>query len=163
MADFHTKMQSEAFYAGLDEGIRFPVRVLHAHGIETGQSCEGKNGKHPAGAHGEGHSYDHPTIDLWGQPVELATAFHAMTVLTTYGLEPDSVALRWRVINGLPVEPLWRVTLAKVFPERADEQPTFVYGSTAESGLFAGTATPTGVLVPHELTGADLHDEGPTT
>ena len=144
--DFKTKMQDEAFYAALDEGIRFPVRVLHAHGVETGQSCQG----------GAGHSYEKPSIDLWGQPVELATAFHAMTVLTTYGLEPDSVALRWRVVNGLPVEPLWRVTLAKPCPERANEQPTFVYGVMA-GALTAQPQTASGFAEVH-----DLMDEGPS-
>lgn len=118
VAPWRTKMAPEAFYAELDDGIRFAVRLLHAHGIETGQSCEG----------GDGHSYEQPTIDLWGQPVELATAFHAMTVLHTYGLPVDGLALRWRVHNGMPLEPLWRITFSKACPERARERPMIVCG-----------------------------------
>lgn len=108
-----TKMAPPLFYASLDEGIRFAVRLLHANGIETGQSCEG----------GDGHSYEKPTIDLWGQPVENATAFHAVHVLHTYGLPVDGVELRWRIHHGMPLEPLWRITLAEPCRSRANEKP----------------------------------------
>ena len=39
-----TMLKEEAFYQGLDDGIRFAVRVLHAAGFETCQSCEGGPG-----------------------------------------------------------------------------------------------------------------------
>lgn len=118
---FRTEMASEAFYAELDRGIRFPVRVLHAAGIATCQSCEG----------GEGHAYEGPTVDLpeWG-PSD-ATGFAALDALNKYGLAVYSVAVVWNIERGLPHESLWRVVLRQPCPERADEMPIFVHGYKA--------------------------------
>ena len=112
-------MESEKWYSGLDDGIRFPVRVLHARGIETGQSCEG----------GEGHAYDHPTVDLLGNTP--SAGFAALAALTEYGLRVRDVALLWPVNQGLPGENFWRITLCQPWPGRADEYPMFVWNYEA--------------------------------
>ncbi len=119
-ATSHSLMGSYEFYAQLDPGIRFPVRVLHAHGIETGQSCEG----------GKGHAYDKPTVDLRDggtRPV----GFAALSALEDYGLRVADVALFWRVDKGVPVENFWRLTLRQAWPERADEVPIFEWSYRA--------------------------------
>ena len=107
--------QTDKWYAGLDAGIRFPVRVLHARGIETGQSCEG----------GDGHSYDHPTVDLLSAGRSLG--FAALSALEEYGLKVRDVALLWTVVDGLPSEQFWRITLWQAWPERAGEVPMFCW------------------------------------
>lgn len=38
---WRTKMMPDSWYLKLDRGIRFAVRVLHARGFETCQSCQG--------------------------------------------------------------------------------------------------------------------------
>ena len=118
---FRTEMASKGFYASLDNGIRFPVRVLHAAGIVTCQSCEG----------GEGHCYDGPTVDLpeWG-PSD-ATGFAALAALNQYGLGVTSVSVVWNIERGLPFESLWRIVLRRPWAERADETPMFVHGYKA--------------------------------
>ena len=115
MTAYQSHMQSDKWYAGLDEGIRFAVRVLHARSIETGQSCEG----------GEGHSYDHPTVDLLGG--NNAQGFAALAVLEEYGLRVRDVSLHWSVERSLPSERFWRLTLWQPWPERANEMPMFVW------------------------------------
>lgn len=106
-------VRSDSWYAELDEGIRFPVRVLHARGIETGQSCEG----------GDGHSYDRPTVDLFGGgPLD---GYAALTALEEYGLCVRDISLVWAVDRGLIVETFWRITFWKSWPERANEIPIF--------------------------------------
>jgi hypothetical protein len=117
-----------SWYQMLDPGIRFAVRVLHARGIETAQSCEG----------GEGHAYDHATVDLLGGG-QLPTGFAALAALEEYGLLVRGVALFWRIDKGVPVENFWRVTLLRPWPERADEVPMFEWcyratGDAAGSG-----------------------------
>lgn len=110
----HSPVESEAWYQGLDPGIRFAVRVLHARGIETGQSCEG----------GEGHAYDHPTVDLRdGGP--RSVGFAALAALEDYGLRVRDIALLWPVDKGLPSECFWRVTLRQPWHKRADSKPIF--------------------------------------
>ena len=97
------------------------MRVLHAHGIDTHQSCEG----------GKGHSYDRPTIDMggaWGQP----RGFAALEVLATYGLPVDGVDHHWPIHNGEPVECFWRVTFSRPMPERANDRPNFIMGYQAQ-------------------------------
>jgi hypothetical protein len=109
-------MEAEAFYRGLDKGIRFAVRVLHAAGIHTCQSCEG----------GDGHSYTEPTVDVlpkgWGD----SEGFKALAVLQEYDLPVKSVSILWNVDRGLPVERIWRVTFSDTMYERADEKPNFI-------------------------------------
>ena len=113
-------MMPEAFYQGLDHGIRFAVRVLHAAGIETCQSCQG----------GKGHSYDRPTVDLIARADD-ATGFAALSSLTDYGLPVEGVAIHWNIRNGVPYEKLWRITFAAGLNDRADDIPIFIYGYTA--------------------------------
>lgn len=116
-APLRCKVWSEANYQTLDRGIRFAVRVLHAHGIETGQSCEG----------GEGHSYPEPTIEMLAD-MDDATGFHALACLQRYDLPVNAVSIQWQVFRGLPFHKLWRVTFWKKMDERADEQPGIIWG-----------------------------------
>ena len=102
-------------YGGIDAGVRFAVRVLHAATIETCQSCEG----------GHGHAYAAPTIDMIARADD-ATGFAALSALTDYGLPVDTLSIVWNVFNGLPFEKLWRVTFRRAMPERADEEPIFI-------------------------------------
>lgn len=112
-----TNMQEEAFYQGLDKGIRFPVRALHAAGIETCQSCEG----------GGEHAYDQPSIDIPTSSDD-SRGFAALAALRDYGIDVRDVSLVWPVRNGLPSAKLWRITLRQTYPERADDLPGFVNG-----------------------------------
>ena len=115
-------MMPESFYQGLDAGIRFAVRVLHAAGgIETCQSCQG----------GKDHSYDRPTIDMIAGGND-ATGFRALAALVDYGLPVSDVAILWNVKNGLPYEKLWRITFFETMEARADDKPSFVYGYRAQ-------------------------------
>lgn len=115
-------MMLEAFYQDLDPGIRFAVRVLHARGFETCQSCQG----------GDGHSYDRPTVDLLARMVSSdSTGFGALHVLQEFGLPVRDVAMLWRIDRGLPYEYFWRVTFDKTMEDRADEQPNFVWSYEA--------------------------------
>lgn len=104
----------DEWYEKIDVGIRFAVRILHAAGIETCQSCEG----------GPGHAYDRPTIDL--PAGNRADGFAALAALASYGLDVLDVAILWPVISGLPSERIWRITLRQGVSERAEERPIFV-------------------------------------
>lgn len=118
MSIIRTHLQSEEWYAGIDAGIRFPVRVLHAAGLDTLQSCQG----------GHGHDYDRPTVDLPCADDDGA-GFRALAALTEYGLEVRDVSMMWSVHRGLPSDRIWRVTLRRTWEERADEAVTFASGS----------------------------------
>ena len=116
-----THMWPAADYAGLDPGIRFAVKVLHARGIETAQSCEG----------GAGHSYDRPTVDILGRD-DGAGGFAALAALTDYGLPVMDVSVIWPIDgHGYPVDRFWRITFRRAMHERADEQPLFVWSYSA--------------------------------
>ena len=117
---YTNQMASDEFYAELDSGIRFPVRLLHSHGIATGQSCEG----------GEGHAYFVPTIDL----PDAEPAFAAADYLCECGLPVMAVSRFWDYEGGLPLAPIWRITFTRDMPERADELPMFVWGYIAVDG-----------------------------
>jgi len=114
-------VESDEFYAGIDAGIRFAVRVLHADGIETCQSCEG----------GQGHAYEEPSIDLRADGPHRASGFRALSALADYGLHVRRVELVWDVVDDLPTERIWRIVLRKAHPDRADERPQFVRGCVA--------------------------------
>lgn len=116
-----TKVDTETFYRALDPGIRFAVRVLHAHGIETCQSCES----------GPGHCYPEPTVDLLAGPNDV-TGFSAMATLHAYGLKVGSLGKVWYVVDGMPYEPVWRITFDRGYPERADEELMFLWGYQAQ-------------------------------
>lgn len=115
----NSHVQTDKWYSGLDPGIRFAVRVLHAQGIETGQSCEG----------GEGHAYDRPTIDLLGYSP--GVGFAAFAALTAYGLRVRDIAVLWSADKDLLGENFWRITLWQAWPERSEEKPMFVWSYSA--------------------------------
>lgn len=117
------KMKSAEFYAELDEGIRFPVRVLHAAGFDTCQSCQG----------GNGHPYNQPTVEMVAGGHD-SEGFGALAALNQYGLLVAEIAIIWPVASGLPYEKLWRITFTKTFEDRADEQPIFIFGYENNSG-----------------------------
>jgi hypothetical protein len=114
-------MMPEKFYMALDPGIRFAVRVLHATGFETCQSCQG----------GKGHAYLEPSIDAVATADD-ATGFGALAALRDYGLPVSALAIIWPVRNGLPYEKLWRIAFARTMEERANETPIFLYRYTAK-------------------------------
>lgn len=115
-APLRSKVWNETTYRNLDPGIRFAVRVLHAHGIETGQSCEG----------GKGHVYSYPTIEF-AADADDAKGFTALGYLQMYNLPVDSVSIRWGIVRGLPYEKLWRITFSKKMDDRADEPPQIIW------------------------------------
>lgn len=102
-------------YGGLDAGIRFAVRVLHAAGFETCQSCQG----------GEGHAYPEPSIEMVATGDD-ARGFGALDALRQYGLPVSAVAIVWNIANGHPFEKLWRITFSRTMEDRADEVPLFI-------------------------------------
>lgn len=114
-------MASDDWYQTLDRGIRFAVRVLHAAGFETCQSCQG----------GKGHAYDEPTVDMVSTGDD-AEGFGALAALQSYGLPVSAVAIVWPVRNGLPYERLWRITFRREMAERANDTPIFIYGYQAQ-------------------------------
>jgi len=122
-APLHTKYRTEEFYSGLDAGIRFAVRVLHAAGLDTCQSCQG----------GDGHSYLEPSVDM-DACGDGADGFAALAALNAYGLEVSAVSIVWNVRHGLPYEKLWRLTLTRAVEERAEERPLFVWCYQAQEG-----------------------------
>ena len=107
-------------YKSLDVGIRFAVRVLHAAGFETCQSCQG----------GKGHAYDRPTVEMvsTGDDVQ---GFGALAALQEYGLPVADIAIRWPIRHGLPYERLWTITFRRTMEDRAEEKPMFVHGYRA--------------------------------
>lgn len=114
-------MASEDWYQKLDKGIRFAVRVLHAAGFETCQSCQG----------GEGHAYDQPTVEMVSTGDD-SQGFGALAELQAYGLPIADISIRWPVRNGLPYERLWCITFRKTMEDRANDKPMFVYGYQAQ-------------------------------
>jgi hypothetical protein len=106
-------------YKALDRGIRFAVRVLHARGFETCQSCQG----------GKGHAYKEPTVDLVAGGDD-ATGFGALAALRDHGLPVSELSIVWPIRNGHPYEKLWRITFYKTMEDRADEKPMFIYAAT---------------------------------
>lgn len=118
----HKMMSPAAWYDMLDPGIRFAVKVLHACGIETGQSCQG----------GGGHAYHVPTVDLWeGSGSRSGAGFAALHALEQYGLDVARISLVWSVDRGLPFEHFWRIELRRAHEDRADEDPIFTWGYVA--------------------------------
>ena len=116
-----TKIYSEDFYRGLDPGISFAVRVLHAYGFETCQSCQG----------GDGHSYLEPTVDMVARGDD-AEGFGALAALTDFGLPVWGLAIFCKIKNGLPYEKLWRITFSKTMEARANDKPNFFHGYQAQ-------------------------------
>ena len=113
-------MWLEKEYRVLDAGIRFAVRVLHASGFETCQSCQG----------GKGHAYDQPTVEMVATSND-ALGFGALEALYAYGLPVSAIAIVWPVQNGMPYEKNWRITFSETMESRADEKPMFIFGYRA--------------------------------
>ena len=116
-------MWSKKEYEKLDKGIRFPVKVLHAAGLETCQSCEG----------GKGHAYELPTIEMISRDSD-ADGFAALAVLAHYGIEVFSIGIQWPIKNWMPYEKNWRIELVRTYPERAHETPMFISNFTSIDG-----------------------------
>lgn len=114
---FEHSVWPEQEYQELDAGIRFAVRVLHARGVETCQSCQG----------GPGHAYPEPTVELQALADD-ALGFIALAALQEYHLPVTSLSITWRVANGMPYEKLWRITFFRTMEDRADEIPLLTYG-----------------------------------
>lgn len=108
-------MWPDVAYKGLDPGIRFAVRVLHAAGLDTCQSCQG----------GKGHPYDQPTVEMVATGDD-ARGFGALAALHSYGLPVADIAIRWPIRHGLPYEKLWTITFYKTMEDRAGEVPMFI-------------------------------------
>lgn len=109
-------------YSGIDRGIRFAVRVLHAEGVETCQSCEG----------GEGHAYHRPAVDLPAGAGDSA-GFEAVAALIAHGLPVFRVSQVWNLDGlGRPFETIWRIEFKRAFPERADQDLMFYWGYQAQ-------------------------------
>lgn len=108
-------MWPDESYKSLDDGIRFAVRVLHAAGFETCQSCQG----------GPGHSYDEPTVEMISSGSD-AQGFGALAALQSYGLPVNAISIQWPVSNGLPYERNWRITFSKTMEDRANDVPMFI-------------------------------------
>lgn len=101
-------------YEGLDVGILFAVKVLHAAGIETCQSCQG----------GEGHAYREPSVDLSADASGVG-GFAALAALRDYGLPVNAVSIVWDIMDGLPYSKLWRITFSRTMEDRANDSPMF--------------------------------------
>jgi hypothetical protein len=98
------------------------VRLLHAQGIETCQSCQG----------GKGHSYEWPTVDLPAGGPSDAMGFGVLPTLVAHGLEPLALSIVWGLDDhGYPHERIWRIEFRRPSPARADEQPMFVWSCQA--------------------------------
>lgn len=90
-------MISESSYdPPLDAGIRQPVELLNAGGIETYESCEG----------GEGHAYKEPTIRFYGG---FAEGFKALALALENNLPVSAIRRIWNVIDGEPTGPTWEI------------------------------------------------------
>jgi hypothetical protein len=117
-----TFVWERSHYDGLDVGIRFAVRVLHARGIETSQSCEG----------GDGHAYDRPSIDVPAGSRD-ADGFAAVAALVAHGLDVRRVSQVWDLdALGRPYQTVWRIELRRAVPERADADLMFLWGYQAQ-------------------------------
>lgn len=110
-------MKQGEWYESLDPGIRFAVRVLHAHGIETGQSCQA----------GPGHCYDHPTVDLVHTDATTGEGLAAVAALVRVGLPVRTLSYHYDIVDGLPSEGFWRIEFGTDMRERADDWPMFVW------------------------------------
>jgi hypothetical protein len=65
-------------------------------------------------------------VDLVAGSISVGHA--AIAALVHYGVDVLGVALHWGVVQGLVTERVWRVTLRRAYPDRAEEMPLFVSG-----------------------------------
>lgn len=98
----------------MDPGIICAVRIFQEHGIETCQSCQG----------GEGHSYEWPTVDIYGQP------WKALDVANTHDLSVIAISEQFGIYDGRPTEHFWRVEFS---PPRLAAAREARYRSEAEA------------------------------
>lgn len=83
----------------IDPGILEIVRVLHANGVETCQSCQG----------GPGHPYEYPTVEFFGHHAE---AWRALCVAQWHGLPVRELRCSYAVMDGEVVGPQWALVFA---------------------------------------------------
>ena len=83
--------------SALDPGIRYFVRVLYEHGVETFESCES----------GDGHCFPEPTIRFHGGH---SAGYRAVAIALEHGLPVSALRRDWRVIDGELVGPYWELT-----------------------------------------------------
>ncbi len=86
----------KVFDPPLDKGIETYVRLLHAYGIETYESCEG----------GEGHSYSEPTVRFHGNS---SVGFMALHIALEHGFPVKGIGRVWDIIDGQPTGPNWEM------------------------------------------------------
>lgn len=87
----------ELWLDDLDPRIAPYVKVLHANGIETFESCEG----------GSDHAMPEPTIRFHGGRPE---GFRALAVAQTYNMPVSELRRSWPIIDGEPTGPYWELT-----------------------------------------------------
>jgi len=83
----------------LDKGIGEYVNILRSYGIETIESCQGKDGPD------DGHAYKRPCIRFFGGASE---GFYALTIATEHDMPVKYLTRDW-VINAGEIEesPTW--------------------------------------------------------
>jgi hypothetical protein len=127
------RMERDEWYQTLDPGIRFAVRVLHAAGFQTCQSCAG-SGPFSELSHkkdGDRHGYLEPTIEMIASSGDDALGFGALAALRLHELPVSEIRRTWNIHNGLPYESLWSIVFSKSMEDRADDKPSFVHGYQA--------------------------------
>ncbi len=77
----------------MDPGIICAVRIFQEQGIETCQSCQG----------GVGHSYEWPTVDIYGAP------WKALGIANDFGLPVMAISEQFEIVDGRPAGHFWRV------------------------------------------------------
>ena len=87
-------------FTTLDPKISFPVRILHEHGIDTYESCQG----------GEGHCFKYPVIRFNGDKTE---GYKAFDILAKHGFVVHHLQRCWTVTNNEIGAPYWQLELAE--------------------------------------------------
>lgn len=90
----------------LDPGIERVVRLLHASGVETFESCEG----------GPGHATPEPTVRFHG---DQAAGWQALSVALNHGLPVLYLRRVWYVDGVEPSGPTWEMVFRSGQPAPA--------------------------------------------
>ena len=94
------KYDRNQFEPPLDPGIERAVVILHQHGIETYESCQG----------GEGHACPSPTVLFHGT---YADGFRALSIALAHGMPVSELQRFWSVQDHEPVGPHWKLVFYK--------------------------------------------------